>query len=139
MLVVALREEGAMADKLDRVCVFGLGPDSPELPIVEGGGSARAIVWPGVGAEIRSMHRISLDAGARTAELHHPMEAVYYVIAGGGSVGDRRAGAATALVEGSMIFVEPDTPYVVEAGADGLEVLGGPCPPDPRLYANLGT
>ena len=126
-----------MAEKLDRVCVFGLGPDSPKLPIVEGDGSARAVIWPGVGAEVRSMHRISLHAGARTTELHHPMEAVYYIIAGSGTVNDRAAASTTPLIEGSMIFVEPDTAYVIEAGADGIEVLGGPCPPDPELYASL--
>ena len=136
MLVAALRE-GGMAGKLERVCVFGPGPDSPELPIVEGEGSARAIVWPGVGARFRSMHRISLGAGARTAELRHPMEAVYYIIAGGGSVRDGAAADATALIEGSMIFVEPGTRYAIEAGAEGIEVLGGPCPPDPALYAGL--
>lgn len=136
MLVAALRE-GGMAGKLERVCVFGPGPDSPELPIVEGEGSACAIVWPGVGATFRSMHRISLGAGARTVELRHPMEAVYYIIAGGGSVRDGAAQAGTALTEGSMIFVEPGTRYAIEAGAEGIEVLGGPCPPDPVLYEGL--
>ncbi len=126
-----------MAEKLDRVCVFGLEPNSPGLPIVEGTGSAHAIVWPGVGAEIRSIHRISLGARARTTELHHPMEAVYYIIEGSGHVSDTDAASAGALIEGSMIFVEPDTSYVIEAGDDGLEVMGGPCPPDPALYANL--
>jgi len=136
MLVAALRE-GGMAGKLERVCVFGPGPDSPELPIVDGEGSARAIVWPGVGARFRSMHRISLGAGARTVALRHPMEAVYYIVAGGGSVRDGDAHATTALIEGSMIFVEPGTRYAIEAGAEGIEVLGGPCPPDPALYAGL--
>ena len=126
-----------MAEKLDRVCVFGLEPDSPELPIVEGEGKAHAIVWPGVGAEIRSMHRFSLGAGARTTELCHPMEAVYYIISGSGSVTDPAEPTDESLVEGSMIFVEPSTAYVIQAGEAGIEVLGGPCPPDPSMYAHL--
>ena len=126
-----------MAEKLDRVCVFGLEPDSPELPIVEGEGKAHAIIWPGVGAEIRSMHRFSLGAGARTIELRHPMEAVYYIISGSGSVSGPAERADESLVEGSMIFVEPSTAYVIQAGEGGIEVLGGPCPPDPSMYAHL--
>ena len=126
-----------MTEKLDRVSVFGLEADSPELPIVDGAGSAHAIVWPGVGAEIRSIHRISLGSGARTTEMSHPMEAVYYIIEGSGSVGDPSASTNDALVEGSMIFVEPNTAYVISAGDGGIEIMGGPCPPDPALYAHL--
>ena len=126
-----------MTEKLDRVCVFGLEADSPELPIVEGAGSAHAIVWPGVGAEIRSIHRISLGGGARTTEMNHPMEAVYYIIEGSGSVGEPSEPGGEPLVEGSMIFVEPNTAYVIRANDGGIELMGGPCPPDPALYAHL--
>lgn len=126
-----------MAEKLDRVSVFGLEVDSPELPIVEGTGTAHAIVWPGVGAQIRSIHRISLGVGARTKEMSHPMEAVYYIIEGSGSVGDPSTSSDDELVEGSMIFVEPHTTYSIRAGDGGIEIMGGPCPPDPALYAHL--
>ena len=126
-----------MAEKLDRVCVFGLEETSPQLPIVDGKGVAHAIVWPGVGAEIRSINRISLGAGAQTKQMNHPMEAVYYIIEGSGSVSDPSVATDEDLIEGSMIFVEPNTPYVIRAGASGIEVMGGPCPPDPALYAHL--
>lgn len=126
-----------MTEKLDRVCVFGREDSSPELPIVDGDGGAHAIVWPGVGAEIRSIHRISLGAGSQTKEMSHPMEAVYYIIEGSGSVSDPTVATDEALIEGSMIFVEPNTSYVIRAGDGGIEVMGGPCPPDPALYAHL--
>jgi quercetin dioxygenase-like cupin family protein len=59
----------------------------PVLPIVEDEqGEARAIVWPGIGANDRSLHQIRLAPGARTVELAHPSEAVYYVVEGSGEV-----------------------------------------------------
>jgi len=110
----------------------------PSLPIVEGEGSARAIVWPGVGAALRTMHRIELAGGSRTIPLKHEMEAVYYVIRGAGIVREPGADGSESLVEGSMIHVEPGTAYQFEATADGMLLLGGPCPADPALYQESG-
>jgi mannose-6-phosphate isomerase-like protein (cupin superfamily) len=109
----------------------------PLLAIVEGGGIARAVVWPGIGARHRSLHRISLAVGARTVVLDHPMEAVYYVIEGSAAVVDPRDGSRQELVEGSMVHVGPATPYRFEAGTGGVELVGGPCPPDPELYRDV--
>jgi quercetin dioxygenase-like cupin family protein len=109
-----------------------LGPDGPEVPLVESGGSARALVWPGIGARLRSMHLISLEPRGRTRPQCHDAEAVYYVIEGGGSI------AGEPLEEGSMIHVAPGSEYVLEAGGDGMQVVGGPSPPDASLYANGG-
>lgn len=107
----------------------------PPLPLVEVGGSAIAIVWPGVGAAHRSMHRIELAAGGRTVVQRHAMEAVYYVIQGEGAVHDPiEDGDGRPLVEGSMIHIEPGTSYRFEAGGSGILLLGGPCPADPALY-----
>lgn len=116
------------------VRVFRAADHGPALPIVEGDGSARPIVWPGVGAAFRTMHRIELAAGSRTVALKHEMEAAYYVIRGSGTVRDACEGSSEPLVEGSMIFVEPGTAYLIEAGTGGIVLLGGPCPADPALY-----
>jgi quercetin dioxygenase-like cupin family protein len=110
----------------------------PLLPIVDGAGSARAVVWPGMGARHRSLHRLTLDEGARTVELSHPAEAVYYLVAGTASALDRSSGERHELEAGAMIHVEPGTPYVLAAGDAGAELVGGPCPPDPDLYEGLG-
>jgi len=110
----------------------------PALPIVEGEGSARPIVWPGSGAAFRTMHRIELAGGSRTVALKHAMEAAYYVIRGDGVVRDPDEDSTEPLVEGSMIFVEPGTTYLIEAGGAGLLLLGGPCPADPALYQPTG-
>lgn len=115
------------------------GDHGPELPLVEGEGSARAVVWPGVGARLRSLQRIDLAAGSRTVCLKHPMEAVYYVVRGDGTVRDPDDGSSSPLVAGSMIHVEPGTAYVFQAGADGILLLGGPCPADPALYEQVGS
>lgn len=108
----------------------------PVLPIVAGGGEARAVVWPGTGATLRSMQRLSLRAGSRTVELSHPGEAVYYVISGSGSVAEP-GGPAQEVREGSMFLVEAGTSYVFTAGPSGAEAVGGPCPPDPALYEGV--
>lgn len=109
----------------------------PELALVEGEGRARAIIWPGTGATLRSMHRISLGAGSRTIEMSHPSDAVYYVISGDGQVAEGDMGAAQPLLEGSMVHVDAGSAYALVAGPDGMELVGGPAPADPALYAGL--
>lgn len=110
--------------------------ERPRLDVLPPGGqgSARAIVWPGVGAEARTMHLVSLPAGAVSRDLSHGGEAVYYVVAGTGRVRDADAGTATDLTAGSMVHVEPGTRYSFAAGTDGIELVGGPGPADPDLY-----
>ena len=126
-----------MAVELDRVTIFRDDGRCPDLPIVERGGSARAVIWPGIGAALRSMHRISLEPHGRTVELEHPSEAVYYMIEGTGAAADVSGGVRHDLVKGSMAHIDPGTRYVFEAGADGAEIIGGPCPADLRLYTHL--
>lgn len=106
----------------------------PTLPIIEGGGSARAVIWPGMGASLRSMHRISLGPGGATVELRHPSDSVYYVISGDGEVGEGVEAGAQPLGEGSMVHVDAGTSYVLRGGSGGLEAVGGPAPADPALY-----
>lgn len=109
----------------------------PELEIVEGDGRAWAVVWPGMGAQLRSLHRISLAAGSRTVELCHPSDAVYYVAEGAGSIGEGADASGDALPKGSMCLVDAGTAYVIRAGESGVELVGGPAPADPALYAHL--
>ncbi|MCE3266757.1 MAG: hypothetical protein K0S15_1466 [Solirubrobacterales bacterium] len=110
---------------------------SPALPIVESGGSATAVIWPGMGAKLRSMHHISLHAGGSTVRMRHPSDAVYYVISGGGRADDD-GGTEHPLVEGSMVHVDAGTEYALRAGPGGLEAVGGPAPADRAMYEGLG-
>jgi quercetin dioxygenase-like cupin family protein len=111
----------------------------PELPLVVGEGVARAVIWPGIGAQLRSMQTISLGAGSRTVELSHPSDAVYAVIAGDGEVAEPGGGEPAALRDGSMFHVDAGTAYVVSAGAGGMELVGGPSPADPALYRDVAA
>jgi quercetin dioxygenase-like cupin family protein len=111
----------------------------PALSLVDGEGDARAVAWPGVGSKLRSMARIRLGAAAQTKAMSHPMEAVYYVIGGEGQVIDAAAAAGQPLIPGSMAHIEPGTTYSFVAGDGGMEVIGGPCPPDPALYGALAV
>jgi mannose-6-phosphate isomerase-like protein (cupin superfamily) len=127
-----------MSAELREVVVVPGAGEGPELDIVAGEGTARAVIWPGMGATLRSLHRLSLGADARTVELTHPSDAVYYVISGGGSAVDRTTGERSALVEGSMVHVDAGTPYELVAGGGGMELVGGPCPADASLYERVG-
>ncbi|MDQ6817464.1 MAG: hypothetical protein M3018_08670 [Actinomycetota bacterium] len=111
--------------------------EGPRLAIVRGPGHAHAVVWPGMGANLRSIHSISLESGARTIELSHPSEAVYYVAAGSGEAIDVVTGAREKLGRGSMVHVDPGTAYVLSAGEEGMRVVGGPSPPDLSLYEGV--
>ncbi|MDE0196435.1 MAG: cupin domain-containing protein [bacterium] len=118
----------------DRVQVVRGSAEPVPLPLIASGGEALAVVWPGVGSLHRSLHRLLLEPGGRTIDLQHPSESVYYVRAGSVTVTDGDDGAQHALVEGSMVHVDPSTAHRFEAGADGAEIVGGPCPPDPSIY-----
>jgi quercetin dioxygenase-like cupin family protein len=121
----------------DTVRVIDSSVDGPELPIVVGPGSAKAVIWPGNGAKHRSMHLIRLQRGASTIDLRHPSDCVYYVLGGAGSIDNVASGETTALAEGAMLHIDAGDSYRLRAEDDAFTVLGGPCPADPSLYAHL--
>jgi quercetin dioxygenase-like cupin family protein len=127
-----------MTPATDRVLVLDADDaDHPPLAIVEGEGSAHAIIWPGMGAALRSLHMITLEPGARTIDLRHEGEAVYFVRDGVATVQDDDAGEAHEVPAGRMFFVEPGTRYAVHAADGRVVIVGGPSPPDPSLYEGL--
>ena len=121
-----------------RVQVVRASEPGPGLSVVEAGGSAHAVVWPGSGAQQRSMHLITLDPGGRTVDLSHESECVYHVSEGSGTIVDLDADESYEAITGSMFLIEPGTSYQFTAGTEGAVILGGPCPPDPALYAHIG-
>ena len=118
----------------NRVQVVRGSGNSVSLPLVASGGEAVAVVWPGVGSQHRSLHRVLLQPDGYTVDLRHPSESVYYVRSGSATVVDADSGEQQSLVEGSMVHVDPSTAHRFEAGASGAEIVGGPCPPDPSIY-----
>jgi mannose-6-phosphate isomerase-like protein (cupin superfamily) len=103
------------------------------VDLVETGGRAFAVAWPGMGSRHRTMHRIELDAGGRLVPLAHESEAVYFVAEGEGILHDLNAAVERPLSARTMVYVPRRTGYRIEAAAPML-VLGGPCPPDESLY-----
>jgi len=106
-----------------------------DLGIVRGTGSCTPLIWPGVGARHRSMHLLRLGPASSTIRMRHPSEAAYYVIDGRAQVEDHDEGTAQPLVTGSMFHVGAGTAYAITAVGEGVTILGGPCPPDPAMYA----
>lgn len=132
------KEQAAMANpSFSRVRVIDSATGCPEIPIVEGEGNAKVVLSPHNGASFRSFHLVSLQRQARTVELRHASDSVYYVMAGSGAILDAAAGSRLDLVEGSMVHIDAGDSYRIEAGEAGIKVVGGPCPPDPALYADL--
>lgn len=110
----------------------------PEIPIVEGRGNAKVLMWPGNDALFRTFQIISLEGGDRTIPLSHNSDAVYYVMDGAGSITDVNSGVVWPLIEGAMVHIDAGDAYRFAAAQDdGFKILGGPCPADETLYAGL--
>lgn len=109
--------------------------DSDYLPI-PGCRELRAVVWPGMGAQHRSMHYLRLESGETSHTWRHPGEAVYYVVLGSGWFEDRAAGQRHEVRAGLIVHMDAGTSYAVTA-REALVCVGGPCPPDPALYADV--
>lgn len=123
----------------ESVQVVDVDDSCPLLPLVEGRGSARAVIWPGVGAKQRSMHLFSLAEEASTVQMTHASEATYYVIDGAALATDASDGSVQEAETGAMIFIEPYTPYSIAARNGAVRFVGGPCPPDPALYERISN
>src|SRR5260370_34925708 len=103
------------------VQLLPLRGSGPLLSIVEGDGSARAVIWPGTGATKRSVHLIQLTPSSRTDRLKHRAEGVYYVLSGSGTVLGDGPSAVPQLTPGSMSHVRPGTGDRFVAGPPALE------------------
>jgi quercetin dioxygenase-like cupin family protein len=109
-----------------------------EIPLVEGVGSAKVVIWPGMGANFRTLQIITLGEHAKTVPLRHPgSDAAYYVIKGQGKVFDTETGESQELIEGGMVHIDANDGYQFIASSSGMRILGGPCPADASLYVDL--
>ncbi len=109
----------------------------PEIPVVQGEGNVKVVLWPGNGAEFRSFQLLKLEKGAQTIPLSHVSDCVYYVMGGQGRIVDLSNEQSLKLTEGAMVHIDSGDSYCLKADSSGFTVLGGPCPPDETLYANL--
>lgn len=78
------------------------------FPIVEHGGRAWVVVWPGLDTHLRSIHHISLGPGGRTVPLEHPMESVCYAKSGGVAASDNSFDPRLDLSTGAMTRIGAD-------------------------------
>ena len=124
-----------------KVQILRVDRDYVLLPLADGPGEVRAVVWPGVQARHRSMHYLALPEGARTVPQRHAgSEAVYYVIRGEGRFEDLDAGSSHAVGPGSVVLITPRNGYrIAAAPTSELICIGGPCPPDPALYTGQSS
>ena len=127
-----------MPTPVDTVRVIDTASGGPALPIIEKNGEARAVLWPGNGARFRSFQLISLREDGSTQALRHASDCVYYVIAGEGEIVDLGSDEVSPLGEGTMIHIDAGDSYRLRS-VKGVRLLGGPCPPDPALYAAIAT
>ena len=107
------------------------------LDIVEHGGTAVALAWPGTGSFFRGMHRIDLDEGGKTKLLCHPGEAAYTLAVGTAGV-QGRDGEVRQIDAPAVLFFPSGTAYILSS-VRGATIFGGPCPPDPALYDDSYT
>ncbi|MCA1458687.1 hypothetical protein I6F35_36900 [Bradyrhizobium sp. BRP22] len=136
--LVVIKNQAVMANpSFSQVRVIDSAAGCPEIPIVEGEGNAKVVLSPHNGAAFRSLQLVSLQQNARTVDLSHPSDCVYYVIAGEGAIIDAAGGARHEVAEGHMVHIDAGDRYRIEAGAAGIRVIGGPCPADASLYSSL--
>jgi mannose-6-phosphate isomerase-like protein (cupin superfamily) len=110
----------------------------PEIPIIVGRGNARVVMWPGNDTQFRTLQILTLEGGDRTIPLNHGSDAVYYVMSGAGSITDLQSSEVSPLAEGAMLHIDAGDAYLFSANSDqGIKILGGPCPADAKLYADL--
>lgn len=123
------------SEPLGKISVIDSRKGCPTIDIVpNNGGHAISVIGPVNGALHRTIQIIELNPDAITLVLDHPSDSVYYVTKGTGFVEDIASGTATSIVEGSMIHIDAGDRYRFRAGPDGVALLGGPCPADPRWY-----
>lgn len=120
----------------DDIGIMVIRDDEAATPVslVPGADCAVALIWPGMGARHRSMHRISLRPGMASVILQHESDSVYYVVKGAAEVVDVDDGHSLACNAGSAVHIDAGTRYQLRAGTTPATVVGGACPADPRLY-----
>jgi quercetin dioxygenase-like cupin family protein len=120
--------------------VLHVDRDYVEIPLLQGGLTAKVVAWPGTGSFLSSMHFVSYEAGQKSVPHAHPYsQDVFYIIEGHGSMVDTTNGneIVQRVEPGSVVVVDPGTIHSVHADT-WLVNVGGPCPPDLTMYQRAG-
>jgi len=112
--------------------------DFVEIPLVKGG-TAKAIIWPGMGAKHGSMHYIVMKPGEENImHKHKESEDMFYIVQGSGVVVDGDTEEEHPFEKGDFVFVEPNTKHAVKSlGPEDYISVGGPSPADIEVYRKL--
>lgn len=108
-----------------------------ELPLINGAGKARVVLWPAAGARYRTMHILDLLADDRTVDFRHAADCVWYAPRGAGNIRNLDDQSVLPLTEGAMLHIDAGDSYRFEALEDGMTAIGGPVPADQVLYETL--
>ena len=108
------------------------------LPYTEGKGVAKAIIWPGMGAKLGSMHYFVMAPGARNVPHKHPeAEDMFYVVQGQGVVIDFDQGKEYPFKKGDFVFIPAGITHAVRSdGPEDFISVGGPSPADEAMYVH---
>ena len=126
-----------MSAEADDIVVVRGDLDAVAVRRLVDGGDAKALIWPGMGARFRSMHRFRLPAGAATIPFLHESDSVYFVIEGAAEFVDLATGETIDGDSGSAMHIDAGTSYQIRATKEPASVVGGACPADPQLYVDI--
>jgi quercetin dioxygenase-like cupin family protein len=117
------------------VRLFHRDRPSGRMPLISS--DARLVVWPGVGAQTANMNYVRLTPGeANAPHSHAESEDTIVILSGRGTVEDLTNSLALAFEAGDVIHVPVGLEHRVKADrGEGVESVGGPCPPDTAMLA----
>jgi quercetin dioxygenase-like cupin family protein len=117
------------------VRLFHRDRPSRRVPLISR--DARLVVWQGVGAHTANMNYVRLAPGEENVpHSHAESEDTIVILSGRGTVDDLTNGAALTFEAGDVIHVPVGLEHRVKADrGEGVESVGGPCPPDTAMLA----
>jgi quercetin dioxygenase-like cupin family protein len=117
------------------VRLFHRDRPSRRVPLISS--DARLVVWPGVGAQTANMNYVRLAPGEENVpHSHAESEDTIVILSGRGTVDDLTNGVTLSFEAGDVIHVPVGLEHRVKADrGEGVESVGGPCPPDRAMLA----
>lgn len=120
--------------------VLSTDTDYVNIPYIKGK-NVKGVVWPGMGSKFATFNYFEMVPGDENVpHVHWHSEDIFYILAGEGYVVDLDSGEEQYIKKGSIVFVEPGTRHTVKVtGTEPYSSIGGPCPPDPEMFARAGV
>jgi len=127
-------------ETMDEVRVLICNDDCPKLPIVEGDGSAQAMVSTGVSAGIANMNYIRMEPGeANQPHTDSSFEDTVFISEGKGSAQNFDHDRRQSFEAGQVIHVPLDLKHTVFADRVCVVSVGEPCSADCAMLQAVGA